>query len=259
MIAEPTEGPDAIEALPPRQRAALALIGVTNEKQLVAADGIRLWDELQKAFQLFPDEPTLTPEEWERTILPLLRGQAPNDAQPAPTPLSAAQPPIANAPFDTVRTRPLPILAHRKSSSEMSDHGEQGMLPFRRRHKKGIRHQHAFRTVLIAFTVLLFYACLAGIGAWLVNVFFYAPSHKLQNFPILVALMAGVLPFVLFGWMSKCSVCNISLFSWKRYRRNRHCHHIPLLGYQLPTAFHILFFFWFRCPSCGTPQELRRK
>lgn len=249
MSAEQTYSLDALSALTPGQQAALALIGITDERQLAGADADRLWSEMQEARLHFPDEPHLSREEWERAILPLLPAKARSTAKPLSTKTPAKD-------FPSPRNRSLPKLAHRNSSGER---GEFGMLPFRRRHKKGIRHQHVFRTLTIASSVLLFYACLAGIGVWLVSVVFFSAPHQSPNIPLLSALLVGLLPFALFGWMSRCSVCNIGLFSWKRYHRNRQCHKIPLLGYQLPTALHILLFFWFRCPSCGTPQELRRK
>lgn len=265
MSAEYAEEPDALADLNPRLRGALALIGITRAHQLKHADGSSLWNDLLEASRLFPEEPCLTREEWEGYILPLLQAPAPSvpeEALPAPpaetcTNLKDGRPPVGdNLP---ARTRTLPKLAHRYSSTDPSDQAEHGMLPYRRRRKKGIRHQHILRTWIIALFVLLFYACALGIAAWLIHAFFYAGSREQTNLPVLHALLVGLLPFLLLGWTSRCSVCNIGIFSWKRYRRNRLSHQLPMLGCQLPTALHILLFLWFRCPSCGTPQELRRQ
>lgn len=260
MSAEYTDEPDALSSLNPRQRGALALIGITSRRQLEEADGNRLWNELLEAGRLFPEEPLLSREEWEQAILPLLRTRVPCGKAPhAPEEVLPPPAPPEEGSSLPAYTRTLPKLAHRRSSSDSNEQGEQGMLPYRRRRKKGIRHQHVLRTWLIAFTVVLFYACFLGILAWLVHVFFYAAPHEQPNMLILYALLAGLLPFALLGSVSRCSVCNMGVFSWKRYRRNRLSHKIPLLGSQLPTAIHILLLLWFRCPSCGTPQELRRK
>ena len=45
-------------------------------------------------------------------------------------------------------------------------------------------------------------------------------------------------------------------FPLKKYTRNKAAHHIPLFGYVFATALHIFLFRWFRCPACGSSQQL---
>ncbi len=66
------------------------------------------------------------------------------------------------------------------------------------------------------------------------------------------------LPYFLLSARALCSVCRIKVFSFKKYSHNREAHWMPLLGCALPTALHVAFRFWFRCPACGTPQKLYR-
>lgn len=55
----------------------------------------------------------------------------------------------------------------------------------------------------------------------------------------------------------KCRVCGQPLYSPKACRRNPKAHHIPLLGYILPTTVHLWIFHWFRCMYCGTSVRLK--
>lgn len=246
-----TESTNSLDSLSSRQRKALALLGITHGDQLCGADESTLWNELTEACRLFPEEAPLSRSEWEETIVPLTRNGRSGAILPSGKTLDGDS--------SASLARPFPELRHRYGSTELDGPIEQDMLPYRRRHRKGVRHQHIIRPLFISLSVLLFYACAAGALAMIVYLLLYIGKPDGRHMAILFALLAGLLPFLLLGWMCKCSVCKIGIFSWKRYHRNRLSHSIPLLGCQLPTALHILIFRWFRCPSCGTAQELRRK
>ncbi len=247
-----TEDASPLTTLSQRQRNALALLGITDAEQLAGADEQQLWKELEEAFRLFPDESPLTRGEWEEKLVPLMSGS------PSVGNNHANSPAAIDDSFASL-TRPLPQLKRRYGSTEIDESAPPAMLPYRRRRKKGIRHQHIGRTLCASVFVLFFYGGIVASLGWLVYILFSVEKAGQRHVIVLFALMACTLPFLMFGWMSKCSVCNIGIFSWKRYRRNRLSHKIPFLGYRMPTALHILLFHWFRCPSCGTPQELRRK
>ncbi len=55
----------------------------------------------------------------------------------------------------------------------------------------------------------------------------------------------------------KCRICGQGVFVPKSCRRHVKAHHIPLLGYILPTSLQILLFHWFRCIYCGTSIRLK--
>ncbi len=74
-------------------------------------------------------------------------------------------------------------------------------------------------------------------------------------------IFAAVLAVVVINYaimlgLAACSTCRVSIFSFRRYARNRKAHHIPLLGYTVSTALSVIFCLRYRCPSCGTPQKL---
>jgi len=84
----------------------------------------------------------------------------------------------------------------------------------------------------------------------------------LLKHPIWLLIIPGA--FFLFGLLYlmiaksvKCRICGQPLFSPKSCRRHVKAHHIPLVGYILPTSFHMLFFSWFRCIYCGTSVRLK--
>lgn len=56
----------------------------------------------------------------------------------------------------------------------------------------------------------------------------------------------------------KCRVCGQPVFAAKRCRRNPKAHHIPVLGYIIPTIIHMLIFHWFRCMYCGSSIRLKK-
>lgn len=74
-------------------------------------------------------------------------------------------------------------------------------------------------------------------------------------FPVMLPVF-GVLYFtVAFG--GKCRICGQKLFVPHRCLRHVKAHHIPVIGYIIPTSLHLLVFQWFRCIFCGTPVRLK--
>lgn len=105
-----------------------------------------------------------------------------------------------------------------------------------------------------------------AIAAWLVIPSLIAmvlvPALLLNGGDTKKVIMYGVfaillgLPHLFLSRMATCSVCHIGIFSFRNYPRNKAAHRLPLLGYTLATALHVLLFFQFRCPACGTQMKL---
>ncbi|MBS5508134.1 MAG: DUF4332 domain-containing protein [Akkermansia sp.] len=124
--------------------------------------------------------------------------------------------------------------------------------------KKGVKHMTPFRTWLGASSVLLLFVCtlfsiavitlvlLNGERGWLIISLCFGPW-----FLALILYLSLALP-------RKCSVCRAHVFSFKKYTRNKAAHRIPLFGYVFATALHIFLFRWFRCPACGSSQQLEK-
>lgn len=125
--------------------------------------------------------------------------------------------------------------------------------------KKGIKHLTPFRTWIGAIAVLLFFA--SSISAIVLTTMMLLNGERGWQ---IICLCFGPWILALILYLSvalprKCSVCRGSLFSFKKYNRNKAAHHIPLLGYVFATALHIFLFNWFRCPACGSAQQLGDK
>lgn len=69
-------------------------------------------------------------------------------------------------------------------------------------------------------------------------------------------LVFGILYF-LYARGLKCRICGQPLFAPKACGRHVKAHRLPMLGYILPTCFHILLFHWFRCMYCGTSVRIK--
>ena len=124
---------------------------------------------------------------------------------------------------------------------------------------RGVLHPQPLRVKVGAFfTVLTIVSLplsfLAG-GALL----FFKDDHELVIWSAAVPVASVVLGlmYLMFARPMKCRVCGQPLFVAKSCRRNPQGHHIPFLGYILPTSFQLLIFHWFRCMYCGTSVRLK--
>lgn len=125
---------------------------------------------------------------------------------------------------------------------------------------RGVLHPQPFRVKLGAFlsvlTIVLIPLSLMAGGALL----FFKDDHELviwsAAIPAVLVILA--LMYLMFARPVKCRVCGQPLFQAKSCRRNPQGHHIPFLGYILPTSFQLLIFHWFRCMYCGTSIRLKK-
>jgi hypothetical protein len=123
-----------------------------------------------------------------------------------------------------------------------------------RNYVRGVLYPHPARIRLAAFVSVIFLI--------LIPASFVAAILVLFKFPTWLLIIPGA--FLLFGLLYlmiaksvKCRICGQPLFSPMSCRRHSKAHHIPLIGYILPTSFHMLFFHWFRCIYCGTSVRLK--
>ena len=124
---------------------------------------------------------------------------------------------------------------------------------------RGVLHPQPFRVKLGAFlsvlTLILIPLSLMAGGALLL----FKDDHELVIWSAAVpaVLVILALMYSMFARPVKCRVCGQPLFQAKSCRRNPQAHHIPFLGYILPTSLQLLIFHWFRCMYCGTSIRLK--
>ncbi len=251
--------------LSPGERSDLELCGITSTNQLARISAEQLWADLQKAQHFFPQHRlSLTPQR----LAQICGGQ-----QQAEQP--AAEPQQQNEPTAWDELQPLQApqiraaFKHRTSSRTDSHDGTVEVLDKERgipvkkaekvnglsKHFHAVHCTHSWRTYFGALATLLVFPALVGLVA--------VPVMLLsEQAPQLSPLMYGagfaalVIPYLIYVHTVTCSVCHMNIFSFKAYTRNRAAHHLPLLGYTFATALHILIFFQYRCPACGTQQKL---
>ena len=119
-----------------------------------------------------------------------------------------------------------------------------------------VRCTHRATAILAAFCTLFL---LIPLGS--VVVFPYLMlTDNMPDVPLwLLAVIVFVVPclaYICIARRATCPVCHMRIFRYAHYTRNRAAHHLPLLGYNFATALHLLFFWRYNCPGCGTPIKL---
>lgn len=257
----------------------LEAVGISTLKEFSAVDPFTVLPELHQAKRILkleteiPTAPVF--REWVAQALTASRAASPDSiTQAAGSILPLATP--VNTTEKTEKTpKVLPperksALPTRKSAASKSQSREEynyrpakpasvQKQPKTYLRKKGIKHLTPFRTWIGAIAVLLFFA--SSISAIVLTTMMLLNGERGWQ---IICLCFGpwILALILYLAVAlprKCSVCRAPLFSFKKYNRNKAAHHIPLFGYVFATALHIFLFNWFRCPACGSAQQLGGK
>ncbi len=258
-----------IDTLPKDKQEALAFCGITQDVQLARTSPHALLKELETATALFPDTLRYQPElnrlayicQKAAESVKLPETEAPSawqgsDGQAMPTPGSARPQVEVHAPqarrFSQATGRMLVEQDIQKAIS----------LDERRRKEdpRGFNHSiccthpiatylNAWVTWLLAISFVVLVLCVARL---LIGIQFKGAVGVV----LAVSIATIIITYNILLKMAICCTCRVSIFSFRRYPRNRKAHHIPLLGYTLATALSVIFFLRYRCPSCGTPQKL---
>jgi len=139
-----------------------------------------------------------------------------------------------------------------------------GRDPESRTYIRGVLHTHPGQMLMGALTtvVLLVDLPLAVLSAVLLllsdqkpETFSWVPKWLLV-FPLALPLI-GIAFLILGVAGGKCRICGQRQFVPRACRKNAKAHHVPVIGYIIPTALHMLAFRWFRCTYCGTPVRLK--
>ncbi len=254
-----------IHTLPKDEQEALAFCGISQDVQLARIGPHALLRDMQAAQACFPDTLDYEPE---FTRLEYICRQAAEKANLKPelnaAPWSAAGRRSSHG--APVSEEPESLRYSAATGRMLVDDQEIGKKAISldenckkedpRDFSHAICSQHpvaiylgAWATLFLVAVILVLILCVAGL---LIGI----EIHGQNGILIAGALVAVVFFYALMLGMATCSTCRIGVFSFRRYPRHRKAHHFPLLGYTIPTALHTIFFFRYRCPSCGTPQKL---
>lgn len=139
-----------------------------------------------------------------------------------------------------------------------------GKNPESRRYIRGVMHAHPYRLTVAALVTLLLCLILplailsAGLLLWSdlqPELLPWVPKWLLA-FPLALPVVGAA--YLIWGVGSgRCRICNQQLFMPRRVNKNSKAHHVPVIGYIIPTAMHLLVFRWFRCTYCGTAVRVK--
>lgn len=258
----------------------LEAVGIGTLEQFASVDPSTVLPELHQAKRMLKLNTAIPPapvfREWVAQALSSPTAPEPENLPgtqvplPLATPVAEAAPPAAPCgnlpPIRGKRPRPQSDNPARHFSNKARLQEEQSYQPAKPSHtpqepktylrKKGVRHMTPFRTWLGAVSVLLLFVSilfsiavttlvlLNGERGWQIISLCFGPL-----FLALILFLSLALP-------RKCSVCRAHIFSFKKYTRNKAAHCLPLFGYVFATALHVFLFRWFRCPACGSSQQL---
>ena len=233
-----------LNSLSEKQRADLALCGISNDTQLARGDARVLHRDITRAREFFPDlSPGLTEEELTGLIAAAQRATHTGEAPPA-------SPSAASLPYPNKAPR-------REAEPRRAQHRERSTSPSVR--VRAIRYAHPVRIWFAALAVLLLLpAGMLAIG--LIATALLTPPEDISELLIpLLSLPILCAPYCLFGRYQECCVCHVQMFRFRGYHRHRNTARYFLLGPTFSTALRIVFIRPFYCPGCGTFLKLTRR
>lgn len=251
------------EELSQAEREELALCGITNAEQLQRCTAEGLMHDLAQLQSFFPNHrPVLREERVYAICSPAKEEASDSDVLPAP-----------------ITTTPAAQFKHKKNLREEIMAEREAAEQARRRRNadsnlttaEKLEHMHGlskhFHAIRCSHPLRVYF------GAW-ATLLLVVPFFALLSIPVMIltsdieggkplyygiAFAVLVLPWLLIARRAECGVCHIPLYRFGNYPHNRDAHHLPLLGYTLTTALHIIFLFWFRCPACGTMLKINTR
>lgn len=236
---------DPFSKLSEKEAEELSLCGITTALQLAKTPPQVILQELETAKQFFPQKTfTLNRSKLQaihEMCLPVLNNGN-NDSE-------------ANLDIENVG----PTIGFRTKRRSKTDIIKEQKL--KKYHQKKVMHS----PVCTNHPVLAIFASLGTLmlaipAVSIVVLPILMLTNNLPDFPLpLLAfglIVLPCLPYLLISRAATCPVCHMRLFTFRDYARNRAANYIPGLGYNVATAFHILFLLRYNCPGCGTPVKL---
>lgn len=232
--------PNTYEALTPTEREELALCGISSEEQMVHCSADKIIKDLQQAKLFFPEKTFILTPERIREIFP---DEAPvQDSDDSDLPGWRSARPVTSF----------------RNCSHTTQNGAS------KRHRAQILHSpvrctHRAKALFAALATLGLSIPPIGAGVF-ACMLITGDLPDNPNLPLIpLAALVLVLPVIIYLIMARCAtcpVCHMRIFRFTQYPRNRAAHHLPILGYNLTTALHLLIFWNYNCPGCGTPVKL---
>jgi len=154
------------------------------------------------------------------------------------------------------RVEPLKNKASHDLTRSTRRETNEGVNPNSKRFVRGVLHKRAGSFMFSLLAYLTFVLCIiAGFSLPLLALIDKEKFFWAMFSPLLI--IVGILIYLMFTGRASCPICNQKQFAPKNCLKHRDAHHLPVIGYMLPTALHAMFFKWFKCIFCGTSVRLK--
>ena len=235
----------AYERLTPQELEDLRLCGITSPEQLKNLTAQRLINDLQQAREFFPEKAfTLNPERICGLFSSLPQEAATQEVQQVNLPGTRSA---------------MPTTGYRQSSANMPKQSMVRSMDSQFIMHSPVRCSHPVLAFIAACCTLVLLIPLVSIVVFPILMITDNMPHMRVDYLAAIVLGIPCLLYVLIARKADCPVCHMRIFRFTHYTRNRAAHHLPLLGYNFATALHIIFFWKYNCPGCGTPVRFRLK
>ena len=245
---------DAITTLSTSEQQALAICGITKASQLSRCTLASLLGDVAKARELFPGQMSSLSDERLKEIFYSISGTQEVEEVGESKPTNSY---IHEVGYTRVSPK---LVLSRRCKQRRRNLELDNTYDIEALHKKN-HCLHSNSPLHVYFSAWLTILLYLDIAAWFIvpALFMVGLLPPFNPYIIIVGLL---LPLILFWQISRkarCTVCNVHVFTLRKFGFNRYAHNWPIFGRLLSTALHIIFCLWFRCPACGTPQTLLRR
>lgn len=239
----------------PEEREELALCGITSRKQLLQIAPTSLWRDIQQARECFPSRHFVLTRERLLSLYDTPISVA-TDEEKRPGESLQEQVPAEcpNDELNIVRSAP-EVRFQQRTRNRQEDSSASSTVKQAVPLHSSVRCTHPFKAVMAALCTLTLTIPLISLVAlpWMML------TNNLPAIPLEVlagaVLVFPCLAYIIFARLATCPVCHMRVFRFAHYTRNREAHYLPLLGYNFTTALHMLIFWRYNCPACGTPVK----
>lgn len=236
---------DPFASLSPQELGELSLCGIATEDQFYNCNVESLLRDLAQAQQFFPEKQFILTEERVLTIFRTVRKQEPS------TPESQKLPSLPGG-LTKGQALPTSTLHHQNHYDEETESFSKMASDITNLHTS-VRSLRPFLSVCAAISTLLL--IVSPISLLAIPVLLIVQEDTTTPELVILAALGiiSMLPFLILSRLAKCPVCLMNIFTFRNYTRSKAARCIPLLGYNITTALHMIFCAKYICQACGTP------
>lgn len=235
---------DPFASLSPQELEELSLCGIATEDQFYNCNVESLLRDLAQAQQFFPEKKFILTEERVLAIFRNVKKEGPTVESP-----ESASPSEWQAKGQALPTSKL----HQRDHYDVETESFSKMASDTTNLHTSVRSHRPFLSVFAAISTLLLIVSLISLLAIPVQLVVRENTTIPELVNMVILVIISMLPFLILSRFAKCPVCLMNIFTFRNYTRSKAARCIPLLGYNITTALHMIFCAKYICQACGTP------